>query len=162
MQKTTTLTAEASTLRRHMQSFHSGVYQRWAKENNFQSMLPDDVTARREALADASLKLQQSHVTSHFNPAPEKEPAPEVYSDELFKEVAIQWLIETNQPIQAFDHPTFKRMINLAARATKGVQLPSRKQTRAEILRMFKEQMTALSERLNVRAPFLHFLQCFS
>lgn len=41
-------------------------------------------------------------------------------------------------------------MINIAARATRGIKLPSRKQTRNEILHMFKEQMKALKERLNV------------
>src|SRR5437879_2187941 len=54
-------------------------------------------------------------------------------------------------------------MVNIAARATRGVNLPSRKQTRNEIIRMFKEQMKALKERLNVSSlsfllpcPLLH------
>ncbi|PPR07906.1 hypothetical protein CVT24_002801 [Panaeolus cyanescens] len=115
-------------------------------------MLPKDRQRKRAELADAALKMQQTNVTSHFDVAPAKEPQPEAYSDELFKEVAIEWLIETNQPIQAFEHPTFKRMIELAARATRGIQLPTRKQTCAEILRMFKEQMKGLSERLNSKA----------
>ena len=54
------------------------------------------------------------------------------------------------QPIQAFDHPSFQKMANMAARATRGLKLLSRKQTRNEIIRMFKEQMKALKERLNV------------
>lgn len=41
-------------------------------------------------------------------------------------------------------------MVNTAARATRGIKLPSRKQTRNEIIRIFKEQMKALKERLNV------------
>ena len=41
-------------------------------------------------------------------------------------------------------------MIDIASRATRGVKLPSRKQTRKEIIRQFKTQMTALKERLNV------------
>ena len=41
-------------------------------------------------------------------------------------------------------------MVNIAARATRGLKLPSRKQTRNEIKRLFKEQMMALKERLNV------------
>ena len=41
-------------------------------------------------------------------------------------------------------------MVNIAARATRGVKLPSRKQTRKEIIRTFKEQMKALKERLNM------------
>jgi hypothetical protein len=41
-------------------------------------------------------------------------------------------------------------MVNIAARASRGLKLPSRKQTRNEIKRLFKEQMKALKERLNV------------
>ncbi|PPQ83822.1 hypothetical protein CVT24_012453 [Panaeolus cyanescens] len=51
---------------------------------------------------------------------------------------------------EAFEHPVFKRMIQLAARATRDVNIPSRKQTRSQILNTFKEQMKGLSERLNV------------
>jgi hypothetical protein len=40
--------------------------------------------------------LQQSAVDGHFKPvAPEDKPI--AYSDEIFKEAAIKWLIETNQ-----------------------------------------------------------------
>jgi hypothetical protein len=42
-------------------------------------------------------------------------------------------------------------MIAIAARATRGVEIPDRKMTRKEIIRIFKEQMKALKERLNVR-----------
>ena len=42
-------------------------------------------------------------------------------------------------------------MVEIAARSTKGVKFMSHKQTRKEIIRMFKEQMKALKERLNVR-----------
>jgi len=55
-----------------------------------------------------------------------------------------------NQPIQAFEHPTFKHMISVASRATKGAKIPNRKQTRDEIISIFKKQMTALRDRLNV------------
>lgn len=55
------------------------------------------------------------------------------YSDKLFKSVAIEWLIATDQmrhhlsfpftailstvpqPIEAFDHPKFKEMIDVAS-----------------------------------------------
>ncbi|PPQ83391.1 hypothetical protein CVT24_006497, partial [Panaeolus cyanescens] len=148
--KVTKYTTQTTTLRRHMDNSHPGAYRAWAKAHNFTSMLPSDSKKRREELADATLKLQQTHVDAHFDVAPEKPEPPEAYSDELFNEVAIQWLVETNQPLQAFEHPTFKRMIALAARAIRSdVKLLSRKQTRAEILRMFKEQMKALGERLN-------------
>jgi hypothetical protein len=41
-------------------------------------------------------------------------------------------------------------MIDVAARATDGVQIPGRKATRTEIMNLFKEQMSRLKERLNV------------
>jgi hypothetical protein len=40
-------------------------------------------------------------------------------------------------------------MIETAARATRGVKIPGRKQTRSAIVKTFKIQMKALSERLN-------------
>jgi hypothetical protein len=48
-------------------------------------------------------------------------------------------------------------MIAVAARATRAIKLPSRKQTRKEIVRIFKEQMKALKERLIVRLVFFRF-----
>jgi hypothetical protein len=41
-------------------------------------------------------------------------------------------------------------MIDVASRATNGVNIPNRKATREEILDMFKNQMSRLKERLNV------------
>jgi hypothetical protein len=41
-------------------------------------------------------------------------------------------------------------MISIAARATRGIKLDSRKQTRKAIMQLFKEQMKGLKERLNV------------
>lgn len=41
-------------------------------------------------------------------------------------------------------------MISIAARATRGIKIPDRKQTQKEIIAIFKKQMTALKERLNV------------
>ena len=56
-------------------------------------MLPSDSKARRAALAGS---LSQTLIDDHYTvQQPRDEPIP--YSDELFKEVAIQWLIETNQ-----------------------------------------------------------------
>lgn len=56
-------------------------------------MLPEDTKARRVELHE---KLQQTEVNDHFKPAPPKE-RPQPYSDEIFMEAAIQWLIETDQ-----------------------------------------------------------------
>jgi hypothetical protein len=56
-------------------------------------MLPEDTKSRK---AEIKEKLQQTQVNDHFGKAqPEKKPEP--YSDEFFKEAAIQWLVETDQ-----------------------------------------------------------------
>jgi len=56
-------------------------------------MLPEDSKSRR-ALSNETLR--QTSVDDHFKPATaEDKPIP--YSDENFKQAAIEWLIETNQ-----------------------------------------------------------------
>lgn len=58
-------------------------------------MLPDD---RKAWWASALEALLQTQVDSHFKIAtPEDLKKPEPYSDTLFKDAAIQWLIETDQ-----------------------------------------------------------------
>jgi hypothetical protein len=54
------------------------------------------------------------------------------------------------QPIRAFEHPSFKTMIAIASRAAHGVAIPNRKQTRAQIIALFRKQMKALRKRLTV------------
>ena len=54
------------------------------------------------------------------------------------------------QPIQAFEHPSFKAMIAVAACATHGVTIPSRKVTRAYIINLFKKNVASLRERISV------------
>jgi transposase InsO family protein len=76
------------------------------------------------------------------------------YSDKLFRQAAIEWLVATDQPIQALEHPHFKEMIDIASRATAGVKIPGRKATRVEIKNMFKDHLTRLKARLNVGAQF--------
>ena len=49
-------------------------------------------------------------------------------------------------------------MIDLASRATHDVNLPSPRQTRARIIKSFKQQMVSLKERLNVSFPFSAFV----
>ncbi|KAF8803118.1 hypothetical protein BYT27DRAFT_7305410, partial [Phlegmacium glaucopus] len=157
------------TQRRHMEYLHAGVYRKWAKENNFESMLPRDSKARRDAERE---HLSQTLVEDHYT-VQKPEDKPVLYSNELFKEAAIQWLVEMDQVlphfrslyfffltyiahdslfnlIQAFEHPTYQKMIQIAARATKQVQIPNRKQTREAIIAKFKEQMKALRDRFNV------------
>jgi len=61
---------------------------------DFLSMLPDDAKARcQEALERV---IEQMQVDNHFHLAkPEDKPDP--YSDNIFREAAIQWLVETDQ-----------------------------------------------------------------
>ena len=56
-------------------------------------MLPEDSKACCTALLES---LRQTNVTEHFFEAkPEDKPSP--YSDELFRQAAVQYLIETDQ-----------------------------------------------------------------
>jgi hypothetical protein len=113
------------------------------------------------------LWLASSEVDDHFMVIPEEEK-PTPYSDEVFKEVPIHWLIETDQvlfcslfknhsyfsflcqPIQVFEHPTFKHLISVASCVMKGVKIPNQKQTHDEIISSFKKQMKVLKDCFNV------------
>jgi hypothetical protein len=68
------------------------VYQKWAEANHFLSMLPKDAEKRRkDALAD-----NQSRLDPHLREKPQKE-AIIPYSDERFRDAAIEWLVSTDQ-----------------------------------------------------------------
>jgi hypothetical protein len=133
-------------------------------------MLPNDAKARRrEALEKA---MEQTQVSDHFQVV-KPEDKPEAYSDDVFKEATLRWLIETDQvsgtllttnivvivlisfyplqPIIALEYPSFQRMMHLASRSTRGISLLNKKQTRDSIVSLFKAQMKALKQRLNVR-----------
>jgi len=71
------------------------VYNEWCTENSFESKLPKAVRARKDAALAADRAKQQlldPHLTAK---APEERVIP--YSDALFRDAAIQWLIETHQ-----------------------------------------------------------------
>ncbi|KAJ7190346.1 hypothetical protein GGX14DRAFT_340545, partial [Mycena pura] len=55
------------------------------------------------------------------------------------------------KPIDALDHPKFRNMIEISARAKNGVVIPGRKATRDEIMDIFKRSMEQLKAKLNVR-----------
>ena len=69
-------------------------------------MLPDDAKARHQEVLERA--LEQTQVDDHFRPV-KPEDKPEPYSDDVLKEVAIQWLIETDQVLlqhfQSLYHP---------------------------------------------------------
>jgi hypothetical protein len=59
-----------------------------------------------------------------------------------------------SKPLQALEHPSFKKMIGIAARASKGMTIPNRKATRDVTINMFETQMTHLKNRFKVRSAF--------
>ncbi|KAJ8581767.1 hypothetical protein M405DRAFT_751256, partial [Rhizopogon salebrosus TDB-379] len=135
---------ETSTLRRHAEAKFTGKYRKWAKANAFVSKLPGDVAAEKKKAARAQ-QMIDAHMTErklseHIIP----------YTHQHFRKAAIEWLVATDQPIQALEHPKFKEMIDVASRATQGVKIPGQKATRAEIIRIFKNHLTRLKKKLNV------------
>jgi len=112
------------------------------KANNFTSMLPKDLKAWWEkAKANAQMSLDP-----HLEEMPMKKYVTP-YNDVLFQQVAIEWLVSTDQvcnkllcwclclsiipfkPIDALAHPKFHEMVNVASHAPDGVNIPGRKQT---------------------------------
>ena len=129
-----------------------GKYRKWADQAKFESKLPGDVKKRKVAAETVTrtldCDLRERKLADRVLP----------YSDKLFQQAAIEWLVATDQPIRALEHPRFKEMIDIASRATNGVKIPSRKATRAEIKNMFKDYLMRLKSRLNVGARFRLYL----
>ncbi|KAJ6573325.1 hypothetical protein B0H10DRAFT_1838579, partial [Mycena sp. CBHHK59/15] len=165
------LVADVSTNRRHLQSFTrlkiqlysilklislQPEYHAWCKTNDFESKLEEDVKARQQEHTDELKKklLKQQTIGPHLREKP-AQPAP--YTDELLLDAAIKWLIATDQVshivliLLPLMHPKFKEMIDIAARATQGINLPNHDQTHEAIIKLFHDQMTKLKIRLHVR-----------
>ncbi|KAJ6527510.1 hypothetical protein B0H19DRAFT_1334850 [Mycena capillaripes] len=140
------LVAEATTLRRHLEAHHYNKYHQWAKKNDFISALPGD---KKNAAAAAEKFPSQPTLDERLREKPAKEVIIP-YSDALFREAAIEWLVATDQPLDALEHPKFREMIDIAARAKDGVRIPGRKATRDEIIDTFKRRMDQLKAKLNV------------
>ena len=130
-------------------------------------MLPEDSVAQKLNEARAASKLQQGQVDQHFNIIkPEDRPVP--YSDAGFWEAAIQWLVQTDQvkrffilftranllcawqSIQALEHFAFQIMVQIASCVTHKIKIPNQKQTWAEIILLFKDQMNRLKESVTI------------
>ncbi|KAF6745562.1 hypothetical protein DFP72DRAFT_824235, partial [Ephemerocybe angulata] len=150
------IVAESTTLRRHLQFLHQGPYYKWCKQNDFESQLPDDVAERKAAAAASEAKKSgqstQPPITDHLTEDPQLLP----FTNALFQQAAIEWLIATDQPISALEHPRFQEMIAIAARATRGVRIPNRHVTRQHIIDLFKKNLSDLRKRLLVRVS-MHF-----
>ncbi|KAG6839020.1 hypothetical protein C0991_006565, partial [Blastosporella zonata] len=128
------------------QAAHWKSYESWCKKNSFLSMLPRNTKKHKQQKADTD---RQSQLDLHLWEREKKETKGIAYSNELFRQVAVEWLIATNQPLSALEHPKFQDMIYVAAKATNGVKIPACKQTRQEIIDMFKHQMNHLRAKLN-------------
>lgn len=75
--------------------FFKSNYNTWCKKNNFESKLPKVVKSRKDAKTAAEDHSKQSSLDPHFEERRKETFVP--YSDSLFREAAIEWLIETDQ-----------------------------------------------------------------
>ena len=142
--------------------YYQGKYRKWAQDMNFESKLPGDILKCKAAAEQVTRTLDRD--------LREKKPSEQIvkYSDSTFQQVAIEWLVATDQagqaicsiavfdicfqPIQALNHPKFHEMIDIASRATNGVKIPGQKSTRAAIIQRFKDHLIKLWAQLNVSA----------
>ncbi|KAF9220288.1 hypothetical protein BS17DRAFT_715289, partial [Gyrodon lividus] len=113
---------DATTCCRHLAYKHKVTYLQWCKTNQFKSMLPLDAQGHR--LAAVAVNSLQAILDDHLQDVTPTEHVV-TYSQNLFPEAAVEWLISTNQPIQTVKHLSFKKMINIASCATNGVIVPN-------------------------------------
>ncbi|KAL6302233.1 hypothetical protein BKA93DRAFT_737388, partial [Sparassis latifolia] len=98
---------------------------------------------------EAAIADKQTRLDPHLKEKPVKQNVV-LYTDALFHQAALEWLIATDQPIHALEHPAFHNMINIAVLATNGVNILNHKRTCKEIIETFKRQLTELWDKLNV------------
>ena len=70
-----------------------GIYLNWAEKNQFQSMLPKDARRRRDVAAAADEQIRLDPYLKE--PPPRERVTP--YTDDLFRNAAIEWLVSTDQ-----------------------------------------------------------------
>ncbi|KAF8473761.1 hypothetical protein DFH94DRAFT_695826 [Russula ochroleuca] len=104
-------------LRRHAAVIHLLHYRKWCTSNNFESMLPQDTKEHKKAAIDKERGDRQLSVTEHFGPE-DLDTKSIPYSDKALETAVLEWLIETNQPIQVFGNAAFKKLLDIASRAT--------------------------------------------
>jgi len=71
-------------------------YHKWCKAKNFDSMLPQDVKDRKTAAALTKANAEQMTIDGHLQPIICNNMVIP-YSDSLFREATIEWLVSTNQ-----------------------------------------------------------------
>ena len=141
-------------------------YNVWCNRNDFESKLPKVVKARKDAKGSED-RSKQSSLDPHLEGR--RQESFIAYSNAVFREAAIEWLIETDQvtlslflivsdlnnfkmqPIQALENSSFQKMIDVASRATKGVIIPNRKAARKHIIELFKKNLNNLRLKITVR-----------
>jgi len=102
------IVSDSSTCRRHVAFRHAvsyylfiiflevdvqdfqDAYRKWCKVNNFESMLPQDIKDRKATAALSKVNAEQTSIDGHLRPIIR-------YTDSLFREAAIEWLISTDQ-----------------------------------------------------------------
>ncbi|KAG1812027.1 hypothetical protein EV424DRAFT_1327234, partial [Suillus variegatus] len=104
---------DLSTCHQHLQKDHELAYNKWAQDNNFELMLPKAVAKCHDTVLKAS--ASQTGLNNHLHDLPPKAKHVLPYTDQLFCKAATEWLISTDQPIQALEHPSFHLMIHVAS-----------------------------------------------
>ncbi|KAF7325529.1 putative AC transposase [Mycena kentingensis (nom. inval.)] len=95
-------------------------------------MLPDDVTARKEAARQTARSIEEFTVPMASIPKETK------FSNEKLVQLAVRWAIVTDQPIDALEKEAFKEMMEMAARSPSGtIKLPNARLTRQIVLDNF-------------------------
>ncbi|KAI0682147.1 hypothetical protein BC835DRAFT_1300281, partial [Cytidiella melzeri] len=99
---------KASTLRRHLQSVHLAQYHQWAKEANFESKLPDDVKKCKKQ--NRKIEAEQKTLDAHLQDMTKANQVV-AYSDPAFCRAILEWIVITDQPISATEHPQYHTMM---------------------------------------------------
>jgi hypothetical protein len=73
-----------------------GAYNNWCKANTFTSKLPRAVKKAKEDAKRKQVRLTEGQLDEHLCDIPKTERTIP-YSDKLFRETAVRWLIATDQ-----------------------------------------------------------------
>ncbi|KAI6112343.1 hypothetical protein EV401DRAFT_1867338, partial [Pisolithus croceorrhizus] len=135
----------------HLQACHQGEYLRWLAANAFKLMLPNDVKHMQSSVS------RQSRLEGHLV----ERGLIVQYSEAVFHEATVLWLIETDQPIHALQHPSFGRMIEIASHAKNGIRILSHRQTCQANINVFKTRLLDLHKCFLVSMTLIQKLVSF-
>ncbi|KLO11377.1 hypothetical protein SCHPADRAFT_812629, partial [Schizopora paradoxa] len=136
--------SDVSGLRRHLGSKHYQPYIDWCNANGFTSMIPKDTKARKASEDD-----RQQKILGHLVEKPQ-EDVKIPYSERNFLRAVLEWVVGTDQPLSASEHPLFRQMIEIASRCKDAITIPNRHVTRKEIISLFKVHIRSLREKFTV------------